>query len=112
MELLRQLSDVHSEGSHSRLSDDLLDVGETELIDYTVGLRVEESHITLGSLLSEEERTNTCLSFKCVRMRMLPAEPPRSLPPLSQITKVEGIQNSRSPLCLLCTTASLGHWMT
>ena len=55
------MSDVHSEGSHSRLSDDLLDAGETELTDYMVGMRVEESHITLGSLLSEEERTNTCL---------------------------------------------------
>lgn len=43
---------------------------------------------------------------------MLLAEPPRSLPPLSQITKVEGIQNSRSPFCLLYTTASLGCWMT
>lgn len=36
-------------------------VGETELTDYMVGMRVEESHITLGSLLSEEERTNTCI---------------------------------------------------
>ena len=43
---------------------------------------------------------------------MLLAEPPRSLPPLSQITKVEGIQNSRSPFCLLYATVSLGCWMT
>ena len=53
------MSDVHSEGSQSRLSDDLLDAGVTELTDYTVGLRMEESHLTLGSFLSEEERTNT-----------------------------------------------------
>lgn len=81
------MSDVHSEGSQSRLSDDLLDAGVTELTDYTVGLRMEESHLTLGSFLSEEERTNTCLLFNCMRMRMLLAEPPRSLPPLSQIPR-------------------------
>ena len=81
------MSDVHSEGSQSRLSDDLLDADVTELTDYTVGLRMEESHLTLGSFLSEEERTNTCLLFNCMRMRMLLAEPPRSVPPLSQIPR-------------------------
>ena len=92
--------------AHTAVSDDSLDAGVTELIDYRVGLRVEEKVTLHLPPFSPRKKGQTFAFCKHVRIRMLLAEPPRSPQPLSQMPRKSKWKGFRIPgahsACCFC----------